>query len=183
MGIVSRRGRRQNTSAAFDHIQVDSPANSGESGGPVVNMKGHVVGMLTQASENRTIGFAVPINVIKTMIPRLLSGEKIVWGWLGVKLSDLTLELADGLGVSPVRGVLVSSVLADQPAERAGVLSRDVILSVDDIAVDRPSEVLRVINGTEVGNDVTLTIFRRGETVVVPVKLGNKPRAPDEHAE
>ena len=181
VGIVSRRGRRQNTSAAFDHIQLDSPANSGESGGPVVNMKGHVVGMLTQASENRTIGFAVPINVIKTMIPRLLSGEKIVWGSLGIKLSELTLETADGLGVSPVRGVLVSSVLADQPAERAGVLSRDVILSVDDIAVDRPSEVLRVIKGTEVGNEVTLTIFRRGETLLVPVKLGNKPGAPDEH--
>jgi serine protease Do len=181
VGIVSRRGRRQNTSAAFDHIQLDSPANSGESGGPVVNMKGHVVGMLTQASENRTIGFAVPINVIKAMIPRLLSGEKIVWGSLGIKLSELTLETADGLGVSPVRGVLVSSVLADQPAERAGVLSRDVILSVDDIAVDRPSEVLRVIKGTEVGNEVTLTIFRRGETLLVPVKLGNKPGAPDEH--
>jgi serine protease Do len=181
VGIVSRRGRRQNTSAAFDHMQLDSPANSGESGGPVVNMKGHVVGMLTQASENRTIGFAVPINVIKAMIPRLLSGEKIVWGSLGIKLSELTLETADGLGVSPVRGVLVSSVLADQPAERAGVLSRDVILSVDDIAVDRPSEVLRVIKGTEVGNEVTLTIFRRGETLLVPVKLGNKPGAPDEH--
>jgi serine protease Do len=181
VGIVSRRGRRQNTSAAFDHIQLDSPANSGESGGPVVNMKGHVVGMLTQASENRTIGFAVPINVIKAMIPRLLSGEKIVWGSLGIKLSELTLETADGLGVSPVRGVLVSSVLADQPAERAGVLSRDVILSVDDIAVDRPSEVLRVIKGTEVGNEVTLTIFRLGETLLVPVKLGNKPGAPDEH--
>jgi serine protease Do len=183
VGIVSRRGKRQNMSAAFDHIQIDSPANSGESGGPVVNMKGHVVGMLTQASENRTIGFAVPINVIKTMIPRLLSGEKIVWGWLGVKLSELTLELADGLGVSPARGVLVSSVLADQPAERAGVLSQDVIVSVDDVAVDRPTELLRVISGTEVGNEVMLTIFRRGETLVVPVKLGNKPRAPDEHAE
>src|SRR6516162_306949 len=181
IGIVSRRGKRQNTSAAFDHIQVDSPANSGESGGPVVNMKGHVVGMLTQASENSTIGFAVPINVIKAMIPRLLNGEKIVWGWLGAKLSELTLELADGLGVSPVRGVLVSSVQADQPADRAGVLSRDVILSVNDIAVDRPSEVLRVIKGTEVGNEVTLTIFRSGQTLVVPVKLGNKPGALNEH--
>jgi len=181
VGIVSRRGRSQNSSAAFDHIQVDSPANSGESGGPLVNMKGHVVGMLTQASENRTIGFAVPINVIKALIPRLLTGEKIVWGWLGVKLSELTLELADGLGVSPVRGVLVSSVLADQPAGRAGVHSRDVILSVDDIAVDRPSEVLRVIKGTEVGNEVTLTIFRSGETFVVPVKLGNKPGALDDN--
>ena len=181
LGIVSRRGRRQNTLAAFDHIQVDSPANSGESGGPLVNMKGHVVGMLTQASENRTIGFAVPTNVIKAMIPRLLSGEKIVWGWLGVKLSELTLELADGLGVSPVRGVLVSSVAADQPADRAGVLSRDVILAVDDIAVDRVGEVLRVIKGTEVGNEVTLTIFRGGETFVVPVKLGKKPMSQDEH--
>jgi serine protease Do len=181
VGIVSRRGRRQNTLAAFDHIQVDSPANSGESGGPLVNMKGHVVGMLTQASENRTIGFAVPINVIKAMIPRLLSGEKIVWGWLGVELSELTLELADGLGVSPVRGVLVSSVAADQPADRAGLLSRDVILAVDDIAVDRVGEVLRVIKGTEVGNEVTLTIFRSGETFVVPVKLGKKPVAQGEH--
>jgi len=180
LGIVSRRGRRQNTFAAFDHIQVDSPANSGESGGPLVNMKGHVVGMLTEASENRTIGFAVPINVIKAMIPRLLSNEKIVWGWLGVKLSELTLELADSLGVSPVRGVLVSSVLADQPAARAGILSQDVILSVDDIAVDRVGEVLRVIKGTEVGNEVTLTIFRRGETFVVPVKLGAKPRVLEE---
>ena len=181
MGIIGRRGKRQNTSAAFDHIQVDSPANSGESGGPLVNMKGHVVGMLTQASENRTIGFAVPINVIKAMIPRLLSGEKIVWGWLGVKLSELSLGLAESLGVSPVRGVLVSSVLADQPAARAGVLSRDVILSVDDIAVDRVSETLRIIKGTEVGNEVSLTIFRRGQTLVIPVKLGKKPVAQDEH--
>jgi serine protease Do len=175
VGIVSRRGRRQNKSAAFEHIQVDSPANSGESGGPLVNMRGHVVGMLTQASARGTIGFAVPINVIKAMIPRLLSGEKIIWGWLGVKLSELTLELADGLGVSPVRGVLVSSVLADQPADRAGVLARDVILSVNEIAVDRPSEVLRVVKGTEAGKEVRLTIFRSGETFVVPVKLGNKP--------
>jgi serine protease Do len=181
VGIVSRRGRRQNTFAAFDHIQVDSPANSGESGGPLVNMKGHVVGMLTQASENRTIGFAVPINVIKAMIPRLLRGEKVVWGWLGVGLSELTLELADGLGVSPVRGVLVSSVAANQPADRAGLLSQDVILAVDDIAVDRVGEVLRVIKGTEVGNEVTLTIFRSGETFVVPVKLGKKPVAQGEH--
>lgn len=181
MGIIGRRGNRQNMSAAFDHIQVDSPANSGESGGPLVNMKGHVVGMLTQASENRTIGFAVPINVIKAMIPRLLSGEKIVWGWLGVKLSELSLGLAESLGVSPVRGVLVSSVLADQPAARAGVLSRDVILSVDDIAVDRVSETLRIIKGTEVGNEVSLTIFRRGQTLVIPVKLGKKPVAQDEH--
>jgi serine protease Do len=176
LGIVSRRGRRQNSSAAFDHIQVDSSANSGESGGPLVNIKGHVVGMVTQASEKGTIGFAVPINVIKAMIPRLLSGEQIAWGWLGVKLSEMTLELGDDLGVSPVRGVMVSSVLASEPADRAGILSRDVILAIDDDVVDRPNEVLRIIKGTEVGNEIKLTIFRNGEIFVVPVKLGHKPK-------
>jgi S1-C subfamily serine protease len=72
---------------------------------------------------------------------------------------------------------------ADQPADRAGVLSQDVILAVDDIAVDRVGEVLRVIKGTEVGNEVTLTIFRSGETFVVPVKLGKKPIAQDDPEE
>jgi serine protease Do len=175
LGIVSRRGKRQGKSAVFDHIQVDSGANSGESGGPLVNMKGHVVGMMTLASETRTIGFAVPINVIKTLIPRLVNGEKIRWGWLGATFAELRFELADRLGLSPLRGVLVSSVLADHPADKAGVLSRDVILSVNETAVDRPSEVLRIVKGTEAGNEIRLTIFRGGETFVLPVKLGQKP--------
>jgi S1-C subfamily serine protease len=72
---------------------------------------------------------------------------------------------------------------ADQPADRAGVLSQDVILAVDDIAVDRVGEVMRVIKGTEIGNEVTLTIFRSGETFVVPVKLGKKPIAQDDPEE
>jgi serine protease Do len=175
LGVVSRRGKHQMWSAAFEHIQVDSGANSGESGGPLVNMKGHVVGMMTLASEKGTIGFAVPINVIKALIPRLVSGEKILWGWLGATLSELRFELADRLGLSPIRGVLVSSVVADQPADKAGVLSRDVILSVDETAVDRPNDVLRIIRGTEAGDEVKLTIFRSGETFVLPVRLGNKP--------
>jgi serine protease Do len=175
LGIVSRSGKRQGRSAAFDHIQVDSGANSGESGGPLVNTKGHVVGMITQASEKGTIGFAVPINVIKTLIHRLVSGEKIRWGWLGANFAELRFEVADRLGLSPLRGVLVSSVLADHPADKAGVLSRDVILSVNETAVDRPNEVLRIIRGTEAGNEIRLTIFRGGETFVLPVKLGHKP--------
>jgi serine protease Do len=178
LGIVSRRGKRPGRSAAFDHIQVDSGASSGDSGGPLVNMRGHVVGMMTLASEKGTIGFAVPINVIKTLIPRLVKGEKLRWGWLGATLSELRFDLADRLGLSPLRGVLVSSVLADQPAAKAGVLSRDVILSVNETAVDRPSEVLRIIRGTEADNEINITIFRGGETFVLPVKLGSKPDLP-----
>lgn len=175
LGIVSRSGKRQSNSAAFEHIQVDSGANSGESGGPLVNMKGHVVGMITQASEKGTIGFAVPINIIKALIPRLVSGERILWGWIGATLAELRFELAQRLGLSPVRGVLVSSVLADQPAYRAGVVSKDIILAVNETAVDRPNEVLRIIRGTEAGDEIRLTIFRSGETFILPVKLGKRP--------
>jgi serine protease Do len=169
VGIISRRGKRQNGSAP-------SGANAGESGGPVVNMKGHVVGMVTMASEKGTIGFAVPINVVKSMIPRILSEEKIAWGWLGVRLSELTLEFAATLGLSPLRGVLVSSVSAGQPTDRAGILSQDVILSVNAMRVDRVNEVTRIIRGTEAGSEAKLTIFRKGETFDLPVKLGNKPK-------
>jgi S1-C subfamily serine protease len=179
VGIISRRGKRQNGSGAFDYIQTDTGANAGESGGPLVNMKGHVVGMVTMASEKGTIGFATPINVVKSMIPRILSAEKIAWGWLGVRLSELTLEFADTLGLSPVGGVLVSSVAAGQPADRAGILSRDVILSVNAMRVDRVNEVMRIIRGTEAGSEAKLTIFRRGETFELPVKLGDKPKVPD----
>ena len=124
------------------------------------------------------MGFAVPINVIKTMIPRILSEEKITWGWLGVRFAELTLDLAETLGMSPVRGVLVSSVLAGQPADRAGILSQDVILSVNESRVDRVNEVMRIIKGTEAGSEATLTIFRNGEIFDLPVKLGNKPKIP-----
>jgi serine protease Do len=179
VGIVSRRGKQQRKSAVFDHIQVDSGANSGESGGPLVDMKGHVVGMITEGSVKGTLGFAVPINVIKSLFPRLVSGEKIFWGWLGVKLSTLRLDLADRLGLSTPRGVLVSSVYADQPADKAGVHFRDVILTINETAVDRPSDAIRIIKGTEADNEIRLTIFRAGETFVLPVKLGHKPELLD----
>jgi serine protease Do len=178
LGIVSRRGKRQSRSAAFDHIQVDSGANSGESGGPLVDMKGHVVGMIAMASESRTIGFAVPINVIKRLMPRLVNGEKIRWGWLGATFSELRFDLADRLGLSPLRGVLVSSVLAGQPADKAGVLPKDIVLSVNETAVDRPGEVLRIIRGTEAGQSIRLMIFRGGEAFTLPVELGPKPDMP-----
>jgi S1-C subfamily serine protease len=131
------------------------------------------------ASEKGTIGFAVPINVIKNMIPRILSEKKIAWGWLGVRFKELTLELAETLGLAPVRGVLVSFVSAGEPADRAGILSQDVVLSVDGMRVDRVSELMRIIRGTEAGRDAKLTIFRRGRVFDVPVKLGKKPKIPD----
>ena len=175
-GIISRQGKSQNVLAGFDFIQTSAGASAGSSGGPLVNIRGEAVGMVTMATQSGNMGFAVPISVIKNIIPRLLKGEKIVWGWLGVRVSELTLEMAKTLGLSPVRGVLVNSVLPGQPAERGKILPQDVILAVDGIEVGNPRELTRLIGGTEAGSEVKLTIFRKGEIVQRSVTLEPKPK-------
>lgn len=175
VGIVSQRGRSFAT--GFDFIQTNAGASPGWSGGPLVNVRGHAVGLITMASEQGNMGFAVPINVIKAIIPRLLSGDKIVRGWLGVRVSELSLEGAEALALSPVRGVLVSAVLPGQPAERGGILSHDVILAVNDTRVDSPRELIRMIGGMEAGREVSLAIYRKGETLRLSVQLGQKPKS------
>ena len=175
LGIISRPGRTYHDSASYDFIQTDAGAYPGGSGGPLLNSKGHVIGIITMASERGNMGFATPINVIKRIIPRLLNGEKFVWGWLGVRMAEVSLELGKALGLSPVRGVLVSSVSHGQPAERSGIRNQDIILSVNDARVDSPRDVLRMIGGLEAGRVVKLTILRNGKTMQLSVPLGTKP--------
>ena len=175
LGIISRPGRSYHDSASYEFIQTDAGAYPGGSGGPLLNSKGHVIGIITMASERGNMGFATPINVVKKIIPRLLNGEKFVWGWLGVRMAEVTLELGKTLGLSPVRGVLVSSVSQGQPAERGGIRKQDVILSVNDALVDSPRDVLRMIGGLEAGRVVKLTILRNGKTMQISVPLGSKP--------
>lgn len=177
LGIVSRPGRSYPDSASFDFIQTDAGAYSGGSGGPLLNSKGHVIGMITMASERGNMGFATPINVIKRIFPRLANGEKFAWGWLGVQLSDISLEQARALGIHPVKGVIVSSVLPGQSAALAGIQKQDIILSVNDNHVDSPREVTRLVGGIEAGKVVRVTILRRGKTMQLSVPLGTKPES------
>jgi len=175
VGIISRPGRTYHDSAGYEFIQTDAGAYPGGSGGPLLNSKGHVIGIITMASEKGNMGFATPINVVKKIIPRLLNGEKFVWGWLGVRMAELSLEMGKNLGLSPVRGVLVSAVSQGQPAERGGVRKQDIILSVNDAQVDSPRDVLRMIGGLEAGKVVKLTIVRNGKTMQLSLPLGSKP--------
>lgn len=177
LGVLSRQGRNQNNTAAFDFLQTNAGASPGGSGGPLVNFQGRVVGMITMASQTGNMGFAVPINVVKSVIPRLLRGDRIVWGWMGARVSEVTLDLADALGLAPAKGVLVSSVLQGQPAEKGGLRPQDIILSVDGIEVDSPREFTRMIAGTEAGKEVRLTVFRKGETLDFSVRLDSRPKA------
>lgn len=177
LGIISRAGRTYEDSAGYDLIQTDAGAYAGGSGGPLLNPKGYVIGMITMASERGSMGFATPINVIKRVVPRLMTGHKLVWGWLGLQMAEVSLDQAKNLGLSPAKGVLVNSVLPGQSAERGGIRSQDVILSVNDTRVDSPRDVLRMISGLEAGRVVKLTILRKGQTLQLSVPLGKKPES------
>jgi serine protease Do len=177
LGVIGRPGRSFPDSASYEFIQTDAGAYAGGSGGPLLNSKGHVIGMITMASERGNMGFATPINVIKRLIPRLLKGEKPIWGWLGVQTTELSVEDAKTLGLSPVKGVLVHSVLRGQPAERGGLQKKDIILSVNDAQVDSPRDVSRMIRGLEAGRVVRLSILRDGKTLQLSVPLGTKPES------
>jgi serine protease Do len=180
LGIISRPGRTYQDSAGYELIQTDAGAYAGGSGGPLLNGKGHVIGMITMASERGSMGFATPINVIKRMVPRLMMGQKLVWGWLGLQMAEVTLDQARSFGLWPVKGVLVNSVSPGQSAERGGVRSQDIILLVNDTQVDSPRDVLRMIGGLEAGRVVKLTILRKGQTLQLSVPLGKKPESQKE---
>lgn len=175
LGIISRAGRTYPDSAGFDFIQTDAGAYSGGSGGPLLNSNGNVIGMITMASERGNMGFATPINVIKQILPRLVNGEKLAWGWLGVQMSGMTMDQARALGIHPVKGVIVNSVLPGHSAALAGIQKQDIILSVNDNHVDSPREVSRLVGGIEAGKVVRLTILRRGKTMQLTVPLSAKP--------
>ncbi|MGH7870849.1 MAG: S1C family serine protease, partial [Candidatus Binatia bacterium] len=175
LGIISRSGRSYAESASFEYIQTDAGAYAGGSGGPLLNSKGHVTGMITMASERGNMGFATPINVIKRILPRLASGDKFAWGWLGVQMADISLEQAKTLGLELSQGVVVSAVLPGQPAARGGIQKQDVILSVNDNHVDSPRDVVRMVGGLEAGRLVRLTILRQGKTMQLSFPLGPKP--------
>ncbi len=177
LGIISRAGRTYADSAGFDYIQTDAGAYPGVSGGPLLNSQGHVIGMITMASERGNLGFAMPINLIKKMLPRLLRGEKLVWGWLGVQMADISLGQAKSLGLYPAKGVVVNSVLPGQPAARVGVQKQDVIVAVNDIQVDSPRDVTRLVGGLEAGRMVNLSILRKGKPLHLTVPLGIKPES------
>jgi serine protease Do len=177
LGIVSRSGRTYPDSASYEFIQTDAGAYPGGSGGPLLNSKGNVIGMITMASERGNMGFATPINVIKQVLPRLANGEKFAWGWLGVQMADVSLEQAKLLGLHVVKGVVVSSVMPGQPAARGGIQKQDVILSVNETQVDSPRDVARMIGGLEAGRVVRLTILRKGKTLQISVPLGIRPES------
>jgi serine protease Do len=172
-GIVSRKGAPlQVATPGFDFIQTDAAVNPGNSGGPLVSMAGEVVGVNSMAARNGSIGFAIPINLVKGLLPQLVEKGKVEWGWLGVGIDEVSDEDASKLGLKEPRGVLVRQVMAGQPAEQGGLKAMDVVLAVDGSRVDAPRDLQRIIALTPVGRTVVLTVLREGKEASFSVTVG-----------
>ena len=178
-GIVSARGRAL-SGTYDDYIQTDAAINRGNSGGPLFNMDGEVIGVntaiLSPNGGSIGIGFAMSSRVAENVIGQLRDFGETRRGWLGVRIQDVTDDLADGLGLEEARGALVTD-LPEGPALDAGMESGDVILSFDGVEVEDTRGLVRQVANTSVGSEVRVVIFRDGGTETLRVTLGRREEA------
>jgi serine protease Do len=182
-GILSAKGRIIGAGPYDDFLQTDAAINPGNSGGPLFNMQGEVIGINTAiVAQGQGIGFAIPINLAVELLPQLKTG-RVVRGWLGVMIQDLTQPLAESLGIKNAEGVLVSDLAEDGPAAKAGMQRGDVIVEVDGEQVKEASVLSRKIAATEPDTKVKITVIRNGKRERISVTLGTLPDTPQEREE
>ena len=175
-GIVSAKGRVIGAGPYDNFIQTDASINPGNSGGPLYNMKGEVVGINTAIIPyGQGIGFAIPIDTAKPLIPQLVSKGEVTRGYLGVGIQPLTPELAKSLKLEESKGALVSDVTPASPAANAGIQPGDVIVSFDKKTVEDARALSALVAETPVGQETAVTIFRNGQKQVLPVVVGKFP--------
>ncbi|MFO7965843.1 MAG: DegQ family serine endoprotease [Desulfobacterales bacterium] len=174
-GIVSAKYRRIGTSAYEDFIQTDASINPGNSGGPLLNIDGEVIGINTaifsRSGGNIGIGFAVPIDTAKSILPQLKKG-KVVRGWLGVLIQEITPEIRQKLNLEAGKGALVSDVTEGGPADKAGIRRGDVIKSFAGTEIEEMADLPKVVANTEVGKRVEVEMIRDGTSRQVTVEVG-----------
>lgn len=178
-GIVSARGRALSGSYD-DYIQTDAAINRGNSGGPLFNMNGEVIGVntaiLSPNGGSIGIGFAMSSRVAENVIFQLRDFGETRRGWLGVRIQDITEDLAEGLGLETASGALVTDV-PEGPALEAGIEAGDVIMSFDGVDVEDTRGLVRRVADTEVGKEVRVIVFRDGQTETLRVTLGRREEA------
>jgi serine protease Do len=174
-GIVSARGRNINAGPYDDFLQIDAPINRGNSGGPTFNLQGQVVGVNTAIySPNGGsvgIGFAIPANVVKSVVAALQNGGHVTRGWLGVEIQQITPEMADALGLDKDRGALVAGVQADSPASKAGIKVGDVITAYSGKPVNSLQNLTSAVAATKVGSNATIDVIRGGKEQTLTVTI------------
>lgn len=166
-GIISARGRDINSGPLDDFIQVDAPINRGNSGGPLFNTKGDVIGVNTAIFSpnggNVGIGFAIPAEIAQSVITQLKETGMVQRGWLGVHIQTVSEEIADSLDMDRAEGALVTQVVSDSPAEEAGLEAGDVILNFDGEPVGKLKDLPRLVANTPGNTKVTIDVWRDGK--------------------
>ncbi|MFD0987709.1 Do family serine endopeptidase [Methyloligella solikamskensis] len=181
LGIISATKRDINAGPYDDFIQTDAAINRGNSGGPLFNMEGEVIGVntaiISPTGGSIGIGFAVPSNSALTIIEQLKEYGETRRGWLGVHVQRVTEEIAESLGMEDSTGALVAKVMPGSPAEVAGIKSGDVILKFDGEDVDTMRSLPRLVAATTIGKTVTLSLLRKREPMEIEVTVGRLPES------
>ena len=174
-GIISAKSRILGEGPYDDFLQTDAAINPGNSGGPLFNMQGQVIGINTAIiAQGQGIGFAIPINMAKELLPQLKKG-KVIRGWLGIMIQDITPELAKSFGLKSTKGVLVSEVVQGSPAEKAGLLRGDIILRFDGKEIKNAHMLSQMAAATAPNTQVKIDLLRNGEEKTISVELGTMP--------
>lgn len=175
-GIVSARGRDLHNGPYDDFIQVDAPINHGNSGGPLVDASGKVIGINTAIYSpnggNVGVGFAIPSDQAQGVVAKLAAGETIEHGYIGVQIQPVTQDIAEALGIKDGEGAMVAQVVDGSPAAKAGLRSGDVVTQFDGKAVASPKDLSRLVADTAPGRNADLAVWRHGKSVDLTVAVG-----------
>jgi len=174
-GIISAKSRILGAGPYDDFLQTDAAINPGNSGGPLFNMTGQVIGINTAIiAQGQGLGFAIPVNMAKDLLPQLKTG-KVVRGWLGVMIQDITPKLAESFGLKSAKGVLVSDVVKGSPAEKSGLKQGDVIMRFDAKEIENAHKLSQVVAATAPDTRVKVDIRRNGNAKTVSLTIGTMP--------
>jgi len=183
-GIVSAKGRVIGAGPYDNFIQTDASINPGNSGGPLYNMKGEVVGINTAIiPQGQGIGFAIPIDTAKPLIPQLVAKGEVTRGYLGVKIQSITPELAKALNLKETRGALVADVTEGSPAEKAEIQRGDVIVSYNQKDISDARDLSARVAQTQVGQETPVAVLRNGTKHDLTVQIGKLPSGKAEEEE
>jgi len=175
-GIVSARNRDINSGPYDNYIQTDAAINRGNSGGPLFNLEGEVIGVntaiISPSGGSIGIGFAVPSKVVTGVIDQLREFKEVRRGWLGVRIQQVTDDIAESLGLKQARGALIAGVDDKGPAKPAGIEAGDIIVKFDGREIKEMRDLPRIVADTAVGKDVEVVIVRKGKEETKTVKLG-----------
>ena len=181
-GIISARNRDIGLSRYEDFIQTDASINQGNSGGPLFNMNGDVIGINTAIlgqSGSIGIGFAIPSNSAKMVIDQLIEFGETKRGWLGVRIQIVTQEIADVEKLDKPRGALVASVAENSPSDKGGIKAGDIILEFNGVLINEMKELPKIVGQTEVGKTVEVKVWRNGKELLKKIKLGRLETSED----